>query len=111
MKKIFLFIIISLSFYMTGVSQSIYSLEECKKLALENNTKIKNSILDVEMSKQTQKEVFTKLFPNVSAMGFIAKSNENKKQPQHRRPSHLLFKMAVFGGAYYFNHSRISIFT
>ncbi|MDD4739745.1 MAG: hypothetical protein PHG98_07335, partial [Bacteroidales bacterium] len=86
MKKIFLFIIISLSFYMTGVSQSIYSLEECKKLALENNTKIKNSILDVEMSKQTQKEVFTKLFPNVSAMGFIAKSNEGMLQKQIHMP-------------------------
>ncbi len=71
---------------MTGVSQSIYSLEECKKLALENNTKIKNSILDVEMSKQTQKEVFTKLFPNVSAMGFIAKSNEGMLQKQIHMP-------------------------
>lgn len=86
MKKIFLFIIISLSFYVAGFSQSIYSLEECKKLALENNTKIKNSILDVEMSKQTQKEVFTKLFPNVSAMGFIAKSNEGMLQKQIHMP-------------------------
>lgn len=71
---------------MTGISQSIYTLEKCKELAIKNNTKIKNRVLDVEISKQTKKEVFTKLFPNVSAMGIIAKSNEGMIQKQIHMP-------------------------
>lgn len=86
MKKIFLFIIIALPLCNAGFSQSKYSLEDCKKLALQNNTKIKNSLLDVEMSKQIKKEAFTKFFPNVSAMGLIAKSDEGMLQKQINMP-------------------------
>jgi outer membrane protein TolC len=50
-------------------AQEIYTLQQCKELALENSAKVKNSRLDVEIAEQAKKEAFTKYFPSVSAMG------------------------------------------
>ena len=52
----------------TGLSaQSNYSLQECKKLALQNNARVKNKALDVQVSEQEKKAAFTKYFPQVDA--------------------------------------------
>ena len=55
-------------------AQKLYTLEECRTLALENSAKMKNSRFEVEVAKQTSKEAFTNYFPNVSAVGAIFKS-------------------------------------
>mgnify|MGYP002308711474 CR=1 FL=1 len=47
-------------------AQKLYTLEECRTLALENSAKMKNSRFEVEVAKQTSKEAFTNYFPNVS---------------------------------------------
>jgi len=49
------------------------SLDECKKLALQNNTKIKNADLDLQASKETKAAAFTKYFPQVSASANLVK--------------------------------------
>jgi outer membrane protein TolC len=54
----------------SAFSQETYSLERCKELALENNSKIKNAKLSVEAAEQQKKEAFTKYFPDISAIGF-----------------------------------------
>ena len=46
-----------------------YTLEQCKALALENNNKIKNGKLSIDIATQTRKEAFTNFFPTVSAAG------------------------------------------
>ena len=46
-----------------------YTLEECRTLALENNTKMKNGRLALEAATQTRREAFTHYFPTVSAAG------------------------------------------
>lgn len=46
-----------------------YTLEQCKELALENNNKIKNGKLSIDIATQTRKEAFTNFFPTVSAAG------------------------------------------
>ena len=48
------------------VSAQHLSLDECKRLAIENNAKIKNAELDIEAAELTKKGVFTKYFPQVS---------------------------------------------
>lgn len=44
------------------------SLDSCMSLALQNNVAIKNADLDVRAAQEVKKQVFTKYFPNVSAM-------------------------------------------
>ena len=50
-------------------AQAKYSLDDCKKMALEYNRSIKNSRLEIEAAKQTKKNAFTGYFPKVSATG------------------------------------------
>ena len=50
-------------------SQSVFTLEECKTLALKNNAQAKNAGLSVEIAEQQQKEAFTNYFPSVQATG------------------------------------------
>lgn len=50
-------------------AQNQYGLEDCKKIAIENNRKLKNSQLEIQASQQLKKEAFTNYFPTVSASG------------------------------------------
>lgn len=61
-------------------AQQLYTLDECRTLALENSAKMKNSRFEVEAAEQTSKEAFTNYFPNISAMGAIFKTNEGMMQ-------------------------------
>lgn len=54
---------------------SIYSLDRCKQLALENNASVKTSQRNLEAAAETRKEAFTKYFPEISAGGSWFKAN------------------------------------
>ena len=43
------------------------SLDSCRRLALHNNVAVRNAALDVEAAKETQRQLFTKYFPSVTA--------------------------------------------
>lgn len=60
--------------FASEVRAQVYTLDECKQRAVENNARTKNSGLDIEAARQEKKEVFTKYFPSISASGtaFIA---------------------------------------
>ena len=64
-------IIISTACFLTISihAQEIFSLENCKELALRNSTQSQNSQLSLELAEQSRKEAFTKYFPSVSATG------------------------------------------
>ncbi|MDP4205443.1 MAG: TolC family protein [Bacteroidota bacterium] len=49
------------------MAQPVYSLAQCKKMALENNAQIKNSNLEIKASEQIKKATYTKYFPTASA--------------------------------------------
>lgn len=71
-NNIYIIIILIAAFGFTNMrlnAQTGYSLEDCKKMAIENNWKTKNSRLDIEASDQVKKEAFTNYFPSVSASG------------------------------------------
>lgn len=63
-------------FTMVAQGQKVYTLDQCKQLALQNNIRIQNGILEVESSRQVQKAAFTKYFPSVSATGLVARFNK-----------------------------------
>ena len=50
-------------------AQKPYSLKDCYRIAIENNRKLQNARLSVDVARQTRKEVFTNYFPEISGMG------------------------------------------
>lgn len=58
------------------VQAQVYTLDECKQRAIENNARTKNSGLDIEAARQEKKEVFTKYFPSISASGTAFKAGD-----------------------------------
>lgn len=81
MKKHIIIRILLLLAAWSGVkAQSVYTLEQCKQLAVENNYGMKNSRLDREMATQTRNEAFTNYFPSITAVGTIFWSTDNLLQ-------------------------------
>ncbi|MCX6271109.1 MAG: TolC family protein [Bacteroidetes bacterium] len=57
-------------------AQSSYSLEQCKKLALENNVQVKNGNIEISAAKEVKQAAFTKYFPSISATGMAMRFND-----------------------------------
>lgn len=58
---------------MTGRAQT-YTLDSCLAMALENDVRIKNARIDIQMADEDKRYAFTKYFPTVTAGagGFIS---------------------------------------
>lgn len=50
-------------------AQRVYTLEECRDMALQHNVKVRNAANSVAGAEEEKKEAFTKYFPEVSATG------------------------------------------
>src|SRR5574344_2351877 len=60
-----------------GVSaQKVYTLDECRTLALQNNVKLKDARLHIESAKEQEREAKAKYFPSVSASGTYFRAND-----------------------------------
>lgn len=66
MKKIFLICLCVICSRLLP-AQPTYTLDSCLSLALQQNVKIKNKLLQIDMARQTKKEAFANYFPKVSA--------------------------------------------
>jgi len=66
-------------FLCAGVArpQEKLTLEESKRLALQNNVQTKNSVLETEAARQIRKAAFTRYFPTVSASGTALDANKS----------------------------------
>jgi outer membrane protein len=60
-----------------AVAQKALTLDDCRKLALQNNAKVKNSALEVEAARQTRKAALTSYFPKISAGGTMFRAEED----------------------------------
>lgn len=61
----------------TDAQTRSFTADECRKMALEYNTKMKNANNEVEMAEQTRKQAFTNYFPTVSATGLGFNANKD----------------------------------
>ena len=61
-------------------SQTTFTLDECREMALENNVRIRNSRQNVVAAKETRREAFTKYFPEISASGLAFQANHDVMQ-------------------------------
>lgn len=66
MKKVIIATFL-LGFSVSGYAQTHLTLEQSKSLALQNNSKVKNSELEVSAAHEIKKEAYTNYFPKVSA--------------------------------------------
>lgn len=60
-----------------AIAQTGLTLEESKRLALQNNATVKNGMLELEAAQQTRKAAFTKFFPSISASGATFEAQQN----------------------------------
>jgi len=76
MKRLYILILCAGSFVFPSLqAQKVYTLAECRQMALDNNVKIKNGRLAIEQAREQEKEAFSKYFPTVSASGTYFRSN------------------------------------
>lgn len=80
-------------------AQKVYTLDECRTMALENNIKTRRAAIAVEEARQQRKEALTSYFPSISANG--AGFNANKGLLQMNMGPGLdmsLMKDGIMGG-------------
>lgn len=68
MKKLFS-IIILLGYVSMAFGQAAMSLEECRRLAMENNKKLKMADEQIGIARAKKEEAFTKYLPGIDAVG------------------------------------------
>ena len=76
MNKKYFMILVMCSVMVYLPAQTKYNLNDCKQMAIENNKKIKNSQLEINVAKEAKKDAFTNYFPSVSASGFGFKAKD-----------------------------------
>ncbi|MBQ4278464.1 MAG: TolC family protein [Rikenellaceae bacterium] len=75
-----LVITVLLAFSAFGAAAQPYTLDDCRRMALENNVRVRNSALDRDIARETRREAFTHYFPSVSATGVIFAANRGMAQ-------------------------------
>ena len=78
MKRICISVLCIVASIFSLQAQKVYTLAECRQMALENNNKIRNGRLAIDQAKEQEKEAFSKYFPSVSASGTYFRSNNKK---------------------------------
>lgn len=95
MRQIIISIIFLIIVPVEGFAQKVYTLEECERLALENNHKIKNANLEIQAASQTKKEAFTAYFPKVSATGIWFNADQGLLRTEINVPYEISSAMPV----------------
>lgn len=58
-------------------AQKVYSLSECRQMALDNNIKMRNGKLEIDQAKEQEREAYSKYFPTVTASGSYFKAYDD----------------------------------
>jgi len=61
---------------MQAKAQDVLSLEDCRRLAIENNKKLKIAAEEVKASAAQKAEAFTKYLPGIDAMGVYLRNQK-----------------------------------
>lgn len=67
-------IILAMAFTIPAMAQNTYSLNDCRRMAMENNNSLRSAKNISEQDEESLKEAYTKYFPKVSASGAAFKS-------------------------------------
>lgn len=75
MNRLYILIFCAGLFVFPLHAQKVYTLAECRQMALDHNVKVRNGRLAIDQAKEQEKEAFAKYFPSVSASGTYFRSN------------------------------------
>ena len=75
MKRLYI-IALSVITLLPVHAQKVYTLKECRQLAIQNNVKMRDAQLKILQSKETEKNAFSKYLPTVSAGAAYFRSND-----------------------------------
>ncbi len=90
MKKIFS-ITVALTLICSGlINAQQLSLDECVRLALENNARMHTADYNMQASRETSREAFTKYFPSISVSGAAFTANHGMLQHNINLPLSML---------------------
>lgn len=123
-----LFFTILLSACTIPALSQTYSLDDCKRMALEHNRQIQSSRIETEIALQTRREAFTNYFPSISAAGTIFNANHNTIQAdmaipipvmgmempfslamlKHGKAAGITAVQPIFAGGQIFNGNKLS---
>lgn len=70
------FLLFYLFTFLPLTAQDVYTLEQLKQLAVENNYSLRSARNAIQQSKEQKSEALTKYFPQVSALGFAFQNNK-----------------------------------
>ena len=69
MRKSFLAVVLLLCQGLLSWGQGMMNLEDCRRLAMENNKALKMADMQLKTAQEKKKEAFTKYLPSIDAMG------------------------------------------
>ncbi len=90
MNKIFSLTAVLILLSSIIVNAQELTLDECVKLALENNARMRTAEYKLQASHETSREAFTKYFPSVSAAGAAFTANHGMLQHNFQLPLSML---------------------
>ena len=90
--------VIDLLLILQMKAQNVYSLEQCRKLAMEKNIKRRTSINNILIAEEQKKVAFTKYFPTIEATGTVYNSTKGLIQTDLGGINLSMLKNGVVGG-------------
>lgn len=76
MKKSFLAVVLLLCQGLLSWGQGMMNLEDCRRLAMENNKALKMADMQLKTAQEKKKEAFTKYLPSIDAMGMYFRNQK-----------------------------------
>ena len=99
MKRTLYICLAALAFQLPLKAQQLYTLEECRQMALEQNAKMKVAANKTQMAKQEKREAVTNFFPSISLTGGAMKADDGLIQMPMGEQTMKLLDEGMFGGA------------
>ena len=99
MKRTLYICLAALAFQLPLKAQQLYTLEESRQMALEQNAKMKVAANKTQMAKQEKHEAVTNFFPSISLTGGAMKADDGLIQMPMGEQTMKLLDEGMFGGA------------
>lgn len=99
MKRTLYIFLAALAFQSPLKAQQLYTLEECRQMALEQNAKMKVAANKTQMAKQEKREAATNFFPSITLTGGAMKADDGLIQMPMGEQTMKLLDEGTFGGA------------
>ena len=98
-KRTLYIFLAALAFQSPLKAQQLYTLEECRQMALEQNAKMKVAANKAQMAKQEKREAATNFFPSITLTGGTMKADDGLIQMPMGEQTMKLLDEGTFGGA------------